>query len=97
MVLMLTSKLHIFLERRYAYKEHRLDYIPRDCRMVGMPAGHSIARLFRTARVIDGQICYDIKEAKTIYDFFSDRYRMHSKVYNHKTSMHLLYFVWDLC
>jgi deoxynucleoside triphosphate triphosphohydrolase SAMHD1 len=43
--------------------------------------------------VIDNQICYGIKEVQNIFDVCQARYKLHKKVYNHKTGeyVHLLH------
>lgn len=45
-----------------------------------------IRRLISSARVIDNQICYDIKDANQIYELYYTRFSLHKRVYNHKTS-----------
>lgn len=46
------------------------------------------SRLIHSARVIDGQICYDIKDANTVYELFYTRFSLHKNIYNHKTSVY---------
>lgn len=48
------------------------------------------SRLIHSARVIDGQICYDIKDANTVYELFYTRFSLHKNIYNHKTSVYNL-------
>ena len=50
---------------------------------------HAAYRLIKSARVLDGQICYDIKDANQIYELFYTRFSLHKRIYNHKTSMSL--------
>lgn len=42
-------------------------------------------RLIHSARVIDGQICYDIKDANSVYELCWTRFSLHKRIYNHKT------------
>ena len=42
-------------------------------------------RLIRSARVIKKQICYDIKDASTVYELCWSRFSLHKRIYNHKT------------
>jgi len=42
-------------------------------------------RLIQSARVIDNQICYDIKDANQIHEICYTRFRLHKMIYNHKT------------
>lgn len=44
------------------------------------------SRLIRSARVVQGQICYDIKDSNQIYELFYTRFSLHKRIYNHKTS-----------
>jgi HD superfamily phosphohydrolase len=50
-------------------------------------------RLIHSARVIDNQICYDIKDANTIYEMFHTRFSLHKRLYSHKTGEHVSSFV----
>jgi deoxynucleoside triphosphate triphosphohydrolase SAMHD1 len=42
-------------------------------------------RLLNSARVIDGQICYSEKNQATVYGLFEERFKLHKRIYNHKT------------
>jgi HD superfamily phosphohydrolase len=42
-------------------------------------------RLIKSARVIENQICYDIKDANQIYELCYTRFSFHKRIYNHKT------------
>lgn len=44
------------------------------------------SRLIESARVIEGQICYEIKNADQIYELCYNRFSLHKRIYNHKTS-----------
>ena len=41
--------------------------------------------LINSARVIEGQICYDSKDANQIYELCYTRFSLHKRIYNHKT------------
>ena len=45
-------------------------------------------RLIHSARVIDGEICYDIKDANSVYELCWSRFSLHKRIYNHKTGMY---------
>ena len=80
----------------------RFDYIARDGRAIGDQQNLSLARyvlhlpsalplnhpcsLIRSARVIDDQICYDIKDANQIYELCYTRFSLHKRIYSHKTA-----------
>jgi HD superfamily phosphohydrolase len=41
--------------------------------------------LINSARVIEDQICYHIKDANQIYELCYTRFSLHKRIYNHKT------------
>jgi deoxynucleoside triphosphate triphosphohydrolase SAMHD1 len=41
--------------------------------------------LINSARVVENQICYDIKDANQIYELCYTRFSLHKRIYNHKT------------
>lgn len=45
-----------------------------------------IYRLLDSARVLNGQICYNMKDINLVHNFFLARFNMHTDLYNHKTS-----------
>lgn len=63
----------------------RFDYIARDCHAIGEKGNLSLTRLIHSARVIDNQICYDIKDANQLYELCYTRFSLHKRIYNHKT------------
>lgn len=63
----------------------RFDYIARDSHSVGDKGNLSLTRLIHSARVIDNQICYDIKDANQLYELCYTRFSLHKRIYNHKT------------
>ncbi|KAG1848698.1 hypothetical protein F4604DRAFT_1973533 [Suillus subluteus] len=73
----------------------KFDYIARDCHAVGEKRNIAMTRLIHSARVIDGQICYDIKDANTVYELFYTRFSLHKNIYNHKTTRAIEYMIMD--
>ena len=64
----------------------RFDYLLRDSKMLGMMHNCiDAARIIRSARVIEDQICYEVKDADSLYDVGELRYKLHKKIYHHKT------------
>lgn len=43
--------------------------------------------------MIDGQICYDIKDANSVYELFYTRFSLHKNIYNHKTSTYHVAYI----
>lgn len=43
--------------------------------------------LINSARVVENQICYDIKDANQIYELCYTRFSLHKRIYNHKTGL----------
>ncbi|KAG1740233.1 uncharacterized protein EDB91DRAFT_1133849 [Suillus paluster] len=74
----------------------KFDYIARDCHAVGEKRNIAMTRLIHSARVIDGQICYDIKDANTVYELFYTRFSLHKNIYNHKTTRAIEYMLMDV-
>lgn len=74
----------------------KFDYIARDSHFVGEKRNIATARLIHSARVIDGQICYDIKDSNTVYELFSTRFSLHKNIYNHKTTRAIEYMMMDV-
>ncbi|KAG1719515.1 hypothetical protein EDB19DRAFT_2030262 [Suillus lakei] len=77
------------------------DYIARDCHAVGEKRNIAMTspldtHLTHSTRVIDGQICYDIKDANTVYELFSTCFSLHKNIYNHKTTRAIEYMVMDV-
>ncbi|KAF8554681.1 HD-domain/PDEase-like protein [Imleria badia] len=73
----------------------KFDYIMRDCHAVGDRGNISISRLIHSSRVVEGKICYDIKDANQIYELFYTRFSLHKRIYNHKTTKAIEYMVID--
>jgi HD superfamily phosphohydrolase len=84
---MLTSESHvaIALHPRLIFILLRFDYISRDCHAIGEKGNLSLTRLIHSARVIDNQLCYDIKDANQLYELCYTRFSLHKRIYNHKT------------
>lgn len=61
----------------------KLDYIVRDSMMVGSSDSIDFERIFKNARVIDNNLCYNIKVYDDIFNVFRLRYQLHRKVYSH--------------
>ena len=52
-------------------------------------------RLINSARVIENQICYDIKDANQVYELCWTRFSLHKRIYNHKTAKAIEYMIVD--
>ncbi|CCM00278.1 uncharacterized protein FIBRA_02308 [Fibroporia radiculosa] len=52
-------------------------------------------RLIHSARVIDDEICFDIKDANQIYELCYTRFSLHKRIYNHKTAKAIEYMIVD--
>ena len=86
------SPLAINLHLRSNLVLFRFDYISRDCHAIGEKGNLSLTRLIHSARVIDNQICYDIKDANQLYELCYTRFSLHKRIYNHKTGGSLVFF-----
>jgi hypothetical protein len=54
--------------------------------MLGDKGNLSLSRLIDSARVINEQICYEIKNADQIYELCHSRFSLHKRIYSHKTT-----------
>ncbi|KAJ7136411.1 hypothetical protein C8R43DRAFT_1020694 [Mycena crocata] len=70
------------------------EYIARDSAAIGDHGNQAALRLINSARVIDNEICYHIKDTLTVYNLFQSRFAIHS-VYNHKTAKAIEFMLVD--
>ncbi|KAJ4838157.1 hypothetical protein Tsubulata_046193 [Turnera subulata] len=61
----------------------KFDYIVRDTRACGLCSNFQFERLLDNMRVIDGQICYPLKDYLTVNKLFTTRADLHRTVYLH--------------
>ncbi|KAF9457401.1 hypothetical protein BDZ94DRAFT_233579 [Collybia nuda] len=85
----------IVANKRNGLDVDKFDYILRDSRGIGDPMSIALPRIIQSARVLDNQICYDIKDANQIYDICSMRFKLHKIVYNHKAAKAIEYMIID--
>lgn len=96
----------IVSNKRNGLDVDRFDYILRDSYMTGDAIHLNLSRLrvllsslsrthfhriIKSARVIDNQICYHIKDANQIYEICASRFKLHKMIYNHKTGLYLYF------
>ncbi|KAJ7166004.1 hypothetical protein C8R46DRAFT_1192481 [Mycena filopes] len=85
----------IVANRRNGLDVDKFDYIARDSYMIGEPSKLSLARLIKSARVIENEICYDIKDVNQLHEICYTRFRLHKMIYNHKTAKAIEYMIVD--
>ncbi|KAA1479101.1 HD-domain/PDEase-like protein [Dentipellis sp. KUC8613] len=85
----------IVANKRNGVDVDKFDYIARDSRAIGDSGNLSLSRLIHSARVIDNQICYDIKDANQIYELCHTRFSLHKRIYHHKTAKAIEYMIID--
>ncbi|KAF8890397.1 hypothetical protein BD779DRAFT_1704306 [Infundibulicybe gibba] len=85
----------IVANRRNGLDVDKFDYILRDSQVIGDPMNISLQRIINSARVLENQICYDIKDANQLYEICATRFRLHKKVYNHKAAKAIEYMIID--
>ncbi|TFK24225.1 HD-domain/PDEase-like protein [Coprinopsis marcescibilis] len=73
----------------------KFDYIQRDSRMLGEPISISLTRILNSARVVNGEISYNVKDAMSIQNIFQQRFALHKRFYNHKTAKAIEYMIVD--
>ncbi|KAF8351698.1 hypothetical protein F5887DRAFT_88 [Amanita rubescens] len=85
----------IISNKRNGLDVDKFDYIQRDSHMIGEPTHISLRRIISSARVLNNQICYDIKDANQLYEICATRFKLHKIVYNHKTAKAIEYMMLD--
>ncbi|KIJ65697.1 hypothetical protein HYDPIDRAFT_110844 [Hydnomerulius pinastri MD-312] len=85
----------IVANKRNGIDVDKFDYIARDSNAIGERGNLSLSRLIHSARVIDNEICYDIKDANQIYELCYTRFSLHKRIYSHKTAKAIEYMIID--
>ncbi|KAJ7705829.1 hypothetical protein B0H14DRAFT_3027083 [Mycena olivaceomarginata] len=85
----------IVANKRNGLDVDKFDYIARDSYMIGDHNKFSLARLIKSARVIDNEICYDIKDVNQLHEICYTRFKLHKMIYNHKTAKAIEYMIVD--
>ncbi|KAF8075760.1 hypothetical protein FPV67DRAFT_1648910 [Lyophyllum atratum] len=85
----------IVANKRNGLDVDKFDYITRDSHMIGDKMSISLSRIINSARVLDAQICYDIKDVNLIYNICETRFKLHKMVYNHKAAKAIEYMIID--
>ncbi|KAF8921175.1 hypothetical protein CPB85DRAFT_309981 [Mucidula mucida] len=85
----------IVANKRNGLDVDRFDYFVRDSHMIGEPIKINLHRLLNSARVINEEICYDIKDVNNIYELYGTRFRLFKQIYNHKTAKAIEYMIVD--
>ncbi|RXW22620.1 hypothetical protein EST38_g3245 [Candolleomyces aberdarensis] len=85
----------IIANKRNGLDVDKFDYIQRDSHMTGTSFSFEATRIVKSARVLDNQICYNIKDANQIYEICLRRFGLHKNIYNHKTARAIEYMIVD--
>lgn len=85
----------IVANKRNGLDVDKFDYIARDTHAIDQNVNLSLTRLIHSARVIENEICYDIKDANQIYELCYTRFSLHKRIYNHKTAKAIEYMIVD--
>jgi len=73
----------IVANKRNSIDVDKFDYIKRDTYFIGIPASsYDESILINSARVIDNQICYQVKTNFSVSELYSCRYNLYKSVYN---------------
>lgn len=63
----------------------KIDYLMRDGYYLGKQVSFNYKYLFNHTKIINEEICFDVKTSFTIFSIFNMRYELHRNFYNHKT------------
>ncbi|ETW84707.1 hypothetical protein HETIRDRAFT_313664, partial [Heterobasidion irregulare TC 32-1] len=75
----------IVANKRNGIDVDKFDYIARDSNAIGERGNLSLSRLIDSSRVVDNEICFDIKDANQVYELCYTRFSLHKRIYHHKT------------
>lgn len=65
----------------------KFDYLKRDTFMIGLKSSKpDYERIFKSAKIINDNICYNIKNDNDILNLFQTRYKQYKSIYYHKTT-----------
>lgn len=72
----------------------KLDYISRDCYMLGIKSTYEPDRIMSFSTIHNGEIWFDVKTAFDVYELFHTRYSLFKKAYCHKvvTAIELMFY-----
>ncbi|KAI0829200.1 HD-domain/PDEase-like protein [Trametes gibbosa] len=85
----------IVANKRNGLDVDKFDYIARDSHAIDQKSNLSLTRLIYSSRVIDDEICYDIKDANQIFELCHTRMSLHKRIYTHKTAKAIEYMIVD--
>ncbi|KAL5488449.1 hypothetical protein ACEPAI_6567 [Sanghuangporus weigelae] len=85
----------IVANKRNGIDVDKFDYIARDVRAIGDHNNFSARRLIDSARVINDEICYHIKDANQVYELCTLRFSNHKRIYSHKTARAIEHMIVD--
>ncbi|KAI3605683.1 sam domain and hd domain-containing protein 1 [Moniliophthora roreri] len=85
----------IVANKRNGLDVDKFDYIQRDSHLLGDPTKINVNRILQSARVIEDQICYHIKDLPQIKEIYRTRFKLHELYYNHKTAKIIEYMILD--
>ena len=74
----------------------KIDYVMRDASSVGFTVNIDVDRLIRHMRVIDEELCFDLKVHDDVFEIYRMRYMLHKKIYQHDTVVAIEYMIRDL-
>ncbi|KAL5530824.1 hypothetical protein ACEPAF_7082 [Sanghuangporus sanghuang] len=86
----------IVANKRNGIDVDKFDYIARDVRAIGDHNNFSARRLIDSARVINDEICYHIKDANQVYELCTLRFSNHKRIYSHKTARAIEHMIVDV-
>jgi HD superfamily phosphohydrolase len=74
----------------------KFDYLERDAFHTGFKINFDSNRIMNVSRIIDGKIAFHRGDAFNLYNLYSNRYLLHSQVYNHKTTIAIELMFYDI-
>lgn len=77
----------IIANKKNSIDVDKFDYLKRDTYMIGLKSSKpDYHRIFKNARIINNDICFNIKHDNEILNLFQTRYKQYKQIYYHKTT-----------
>jgi len=77
----------IIANKKNSIDVDKFDYLKRDTYMIGLKSSKpDYHRIYKNARIINNDICFNIKHDNEILNLFQTRYKQYKQIYYHKTT-----------
>lgn len=78
------AALDIVSNKKTGLDVDRFDYLMRDSFAIDQLPSFDVSRIFSFSRVLNDEICYDVKEAFEVHRVYERRHRLFKQMYTHR-------------